>query len=63
MLSNSRGFSRSSANDNLIDTTIELWRRRLRRNLSRDDARQIVENVAGFFNVLNEWAESAPAVA
>jgi hypothetical protein len=57
-----RGLCLGPANDNLIDTTIELWRRRFRRDLSREDARQIVENVTGFFGILTEWAgPSAPA--
>ena len=46
------------ANDNLIDRTIALWKPRLRRDLSREDARQIVENVTGFFNVLAEWSRA-----
>jgi hypothetical protein len=46
----------SAANDNLIDQTIALWQTRLRRDLSREDARQIVENVTGFFSVLAEWS-------
>jgi hypothetical protein len=47
--------SSSAANDNLINRTIDLWQPRLRRDLSREDARQIVENVTGFFSVLAEW--------
>jgi hypothetical protein len=40
-----------AANDNLIDRTIALWQPRLRRDLSCEDARQIVENVTGFFHL------------
>jgi hypothetical protein len=53
-----------AANDNLIDRTIALWKPRLRRDLNREDARQIVANVTGFFNVLAEWSRAempAPA--
>jgi hypothetical protein len=53
-----------ASNDNLIDQTVALWERRLRRNLSREDARQIVENITGFFNILAEWSRAempAPA--
>jgi hypothetical protein len=32
-----------AANDNLIDRTIAVWQPRLRRDLSREDARQIAE--------------------
>jgi hypothetical protein len=48
----------SAANDNLIDQTIAVWEPRLRRDLSREDARQIAENVTGFFNVLAEWSRA-----
>ena len=48
----------NAANDNLIDRTIETWQPRSGRDLSREDARQIVENVAGFFSVLAEWAQA-----
>ena len=47
-----------AANDNLIDQTIALWQPRLRRDLSREDARQIVENVTGFFAILAEWSRA-----
>ena len=46
------------ANDNLIDQTISLWQPRLRRNLSREDARQIAENVTGFFAILAKWSRA-----
>jgi hypothetical protein len=44
------------ANDNLIDRTREVWKPRFRRDLSREDARQIAENVTGFFAILAEWS-------
>ena len=44
------------ANDNLIDKTIRLWQPRLGRNVSREDARQIAENVTGFFSILADWS-------
>ena len=46
------------ANDNLIDQTIKLWQPRLGRKLSREDARQIAENVTGFFAVLAKWSRA-----
>ena len=46
----------NAANDNLIDRTREVWQPRLDRNLSREDARQIAENVTGFFSILVEWS-------
>jgi hypothetical protein len=54
----------SAANDNLIERTRQVWQPRLRRDLSREDARQIAANVMGFFSVLAEWSRaelSAPA--
>ncbi len=44
----------NAANDNLIDP----WQPHLGRDLSREDARQIVENVTGFFSILTEWARA-----
>ncbi len=46
----------SPANDNLIEQTRRLWRSRLGRDVSCEDARQIAENVTGFFAVLAEWS-------
>ncbi len=51
----------SAANDGLIDRTIELWQPRLRRELTREDARQIAENVTGFFSILAEWSKAESA--
>lgn len=51
----------SAANDNLIDRTIDLWQPRLRRELTREDARQIAENVTGFFSILAEWSRAEAA--
>ena len=47
-----------AANDNIIDRTRQVWQPRLGRDLSREDARQIAENVTGFFSVLAEWAQA-----
>jgi hypothetical protein len=47
-----------AANDNLIDQTRQVWQRRLRRDLTREDARQIAENVTGFFALLAEWSRA-----
>jgi hypothetical protein len=52
-----------TANDNLIDRTRRVWQPRLEREVGREDARQIAENVTGFFAILAEWsrAEVMPA--
>jgi hypothetical protein len=51
-----------AANDNLknelIGRTRDVWLPRLGRDLSREDARQIAENVIGFFSVLAEWSRA-----
>jgi hypothetical protein len=51
-----------TANDNLKDElirrTCRVWQPRLDRDLSREDARQIAENVTGFFGLLAEWSRA-----
>jgi len=44
------------AND--IVRTYRLWKQRLGRELSPEDARHIAENVVGFFEVLAEWSRA-----
>jgi hypothetical protein len=46
------------ANDNLISRTRDVWEPRLGRHLSREDARQIAENVTGFFTLLAKWSRA-----
>jgi hypothetical protein len=54
-----------AANDNQKDESIAraclFWRPRFGRDLSGEDARQIVENVSGFFAVLADWSWSERA--
>jgi hypothetical protein len=45
-----------AANVNLIDRTRKVWQPRIGRNLTNEDARQISENVTGFFVILAEWS-------
>jgi hypothetical protein len=47
-----------AANDNLVEQTRRLWRSRLDRDLSHEEARQIAENVTGFFAILAEWSHA-----
>ena len=47
-----------AANDTLIDRTREVWTPRIGRDLNREDARQIAENVTGFFAILAEWSRA-----
>jgi len=39
----------------LIDRTLEFWQARTPHTLTREDARDIIENVTGFFQVLQKW--------
>lgn len=50
-------MNRSPANDNLIEQTRRFWRSR-GRDVSCEDARQIAENITGFFAVLAEWSHA-----
>jgi hypothetical protein len=54
----------NAANDNLIGRTRKVWQPRIGRDLTNEDARQINENVTGFFAILAEWSRAempAPA--
>ena len=55
-----------AANDNpnhdLIDRAREVWQPRLGRNLSRDEAKQIADNLTGLFSVLAEWERAETPV-
>lgn len=45
-------------NDKVFFLTREVWGTRLERDLSREDAREIVENTTGFFTLLAEWSRA-----
>ena len=51
-----------AANDNdtgkQIARTRQVWQPRIGRDLTDEDARQIIHNVTGFFGVLAEWSRS-----
>jgi chemotaxis regulatin CheY-phosphate phosphatase CheZ len=40
----------------LTEQTVAVWQPRLRRRLSNEDAREITENISGFFAILAEWS-------
>ncbi len=42
--------------EELITSTAEFWQSRSPRRFSREDARQAIENVTGFFQVLAKWS-------
>ena len=50
--------SKRQSESELIGRTRQVWQPRLGRDLSREDARQIAENVTGFFSVLAEWSRA-----
>ena len=51
-----------AANDNdagkQIARTRQVWQPRLRRDLTDEDSRQIMQNLTGFFGVLAEWSRA-----
>ena len=51
-----------AVSSNLIEQTHKVWQPRIRRNLTDEDARQIAENVTGFFAILAEWSRAARPV-
>ena len=51
----------AAGTEKLIDSTMRLWQQRMRRDISREDARQIIEQVTGFFDVLKEWERDSSA--
>jgi hypothetical protein len=40
----------------LIEQTILVFKNRTGRKISQEEARQALENISGFFRVLQEWA-------
>ena len=56
-----------AANDNAtgkqIARTRKVWHPRLGRDLTDEDARQIMDNVTGFFGVLAEWSQAERVAA
>jgi len=43
---------RPETNEGLVDLTLEVWQPLYERQLSREDARQMAENLTGFFRPL-----------
>ena len=43
----------------IIEHTLNFWGKRTGKDLSREDAREMVANVSGFFQVLAEWDRKA----
>ena len=47
--------SEREAEGQLLDRTLRVWQPRAARELTREDARQIVANFTCFIQVLSEW--------
>jgi hypothetical protein len=45
----------SAVPGDIIDRTTALWQLRTKRQLTREDGREIIENMTGFFRILQEW--------
>ena len=43
----------------LLEETIRFWQPRTSRPLTHEDARQMVENMTGFFTTLQRWSAAA----
>jgi hypothetical protein len=43
----------------LLEETVRFWQPRAQRTLTQEDARQMVENVVGFFATLQRWSAAA----
>lgn len=48
----------SAVREGFLDETIAVWQPLAGRNLNREDAREIIHNVSGFFAVLMEWEKA-----
>ncbi|MCP1839110.1 hypothetical protein ACVIHI_007976 [Bradyrhizobium sp. USDA 4524] len=47
----------TTSSPEFLDQTIAFWGPKYGRDLTREDARQIIENMTGFFKVLYAWDE------
>ncbi len=52
--------SEREAEDQLLDRTLQVWQPRADRELSHEDARQIVTHFIGFFRILAKWKAAEP---
>lgn len=58
---NKRDGDMATIDPAFLDKTIAFWQPRTTRTLTKEDARQIIENATGFFRVLAEWDAKAKA--
>jgi len=48
-------FSMREDRERFINRTREFWQSRSAGTISREDARQIIQNISGFFEILANW--------
>ncbi len=48
---------RKAPSEDFLDETLRVWQPYAREPLSREDAREIIANITGFFRVLHAWSE------
>lgn len=51
----------SAVPESFLEATIEFWQPSAGRDLTHEDAREIVENMTGFFTVLRQWRDAERA--
>jgi len=44
-----------NVDNDFIQETIDFWEKKTGKKFSREDARQMIENVSGYFNTLHRW--------
>jgi hypothetical protein len=52
-----RRASQQTPPEDFLEETIRVWQPYAKEPLSREDAREILANVSGFFRVLRAWSE------
>lgn len=53
----SQSASQQRPPEDFLEETIRVWQPYSSERLSREDAREILANVSGFFRVLRAWSE------
>ena len=48
-------FHNRASTEGMFEDAVGFWQPRTRRVLTAEDGRQIIENLRGFFEVLDEW--------
>lgn len=56
-----------TANENDVGRQLacprQIWQPRLRHDLTDEESRQVIHNVAGFFGILSEWSRAEKLAA